>query len=237
MTFGEVFEIVKMLVGKELESINPGANITITDLNTEEDCYYVKTQKGKKVRRTINELREIWEALCHEKAIHVDSVLHGSGSSRNQPETIFANLPQVEWLKHKKKKYIALVHKETHMRGTLRKMDPIKTQEVSRSLEREAFKHLVIVVSEDLVKEARFFEEILGVSQKTLEMGLYQFSCREGALVWITTKEKIGGFLKPGIYPVISAPPVFQGLVEFKLNGMGFSILNKGHMTLLFKNG
>jgi len=66
-------------------------------------------------------------------AVHVDEVLHGSGTSRNQPETILANLPYVEWLKLDNKKHIAFVGKNTHLYGTLKQMDSIPASNLNQS--------------------------------------------------------------------------------------------------------
>lgn len=79
--------------------------------------------------------KKIWDQLCSKPAVHVDAVLGGSGSSRNQPETILANLPYIEWLRINNKKHIVFVGEATHDFGTLRQMDPIQAEQIRRRLQ------------------------------------------------------------------------------------------------------
>jgi hypothetical protein len=62
--------------------------------------------------------------------IHVDSVLFGSGSSRNQPETILANMPDVEWLNLNDRKHIVWVGRQTHEVGTLREIGEFEATQI-----------------------------------------------------------------------------------------------------------
>jgi len=57
------------------------------------------------------------------KVIHVDALLRGSGSSRNQPETILASMPDVEYLMKDKKKHVVWVGENTHKLGTLKEQE------------------------------------------------------------------------------------------------------------------
>ena len=126
MTFSDVISDIKKMIGIELHSVRPGAEITIQEVDEERDCLILRSTQGQLRSRPLSELRSIWSEMMKSPAVHVDGVLHGSGTSRNQPETILANLPYVEWLKVNNKKHIAYVGRNTHAYGTLKKMDAIK---------------------------------------------------------------------------------------------------------------
>ena len=110
----------------KLNSIRQGAEIEILEIDLEKDNLILKTVAGQKKSRPIEELRKIWSQMMIKPAVHVEGVLHGSGTSRNQPETILANLPYIEWLKIDNKKHISYVEKNTHPYGTIKRMDPMK---------------------------------------------------------------------------------------------------------------
>jgi len=124
MTFDDVIQDIEKLVGLELQSIRPGASLTILNVDREHSNLLIKTSKGQTKSRPFGELETIWDELNRSPAVHVEGVLHGSGTSRNQPETIFANLPYIEWLRINNKKHIAFVGNVTHAYGTLKQMDP-----------------------------------------------------------------------------------------------------------------
>ena len=68
-------------------------------------------------------MEKVWKELYYKPAANVEIVFGGSGSSRNQVETIFASLPYVEWLYIHGKKSISYIGKDTHDYGTLKQMD------------------------------------------------------------------------------------------------------------------
>src|SRR6185503_4271360 len=112
MKFSDVLSDIEKLKNKKLSSIRKGAEITIEEVDRTNDRLILTTARGKKKSRPLSEIQMLWERLCANAALHVDSALGGSGSSRNQPETILANLPYVEWLSNERKKHIALVGRE-----------------------------------------------------------------------------------------------------------------------------
>ena len=131
MDFNELLNDIAKLEGLNLQSIRPGANITIEKVDLKQGKIIVINSSGKIFSRSIIEFQRIWKELLSEPAVRVEEVLRGSGSSRNQPETIFANLPYIEWLKITNKKHIAFVQKATHPYGTLKEMDDIKNGNIS----------------------------------------------------------------------------------------------------------
>ena len=122
--FTEVLADLTQLKGKELHSISGQATPFVIEEIDEESGRIVLVVQEKRKSRPLQELQDIWSVMMKKPAIHVDSFLSGSGSSRNQPETILANLPYVEWLNVDGKKHIAIVENDTHMYGTIQKMAP-----------------------------------------------------------------------------------------------------------------
>lgn len=121
--FKDIIEDMKGLVGMELSSLSGMASkITVTEVNEEDRRVIVAVAGGDKDSRSFDEFEKISTVLLSGKFAHVDSILSGSGSSRNRPETILASLPYVEWAKLEGKKCLAYVGGATHAIGTLKKM-------------------------------------------------------------------------------------------------------------------
>jgi hypothetical protein len=118
----ETYQRVAKLVGKKLKSISGKSDITLVGVDEDSVTVSAKTKAGKNktVHRSTDELRALVSKMKQDVPIHVDSEVHGSGSSRNQPETILANLPDVEWTRVEGRKHIMWVGTKTHPAGTLR---------------------------------------------------------------------------------------------------------------------
>ena len=174
MKFEDVIEDIKKLVGKTLNSIKPGANVQVVRVSTEENQIELVNSKGKRRTRPVTELRLIWDQLCLHPVVHVETVLSGSGSSRNQPETIFANLPYIEVVHIDGKKHIALVGKPTHSIGTLREMDAIFAHKV-RTAAQETRQALpaAIIITEDTRPISSILEGFSGLRPTSLIPGIY----------------------------------------------------------------
>ncbi|MFD1775422.1 hypothetical protein [Paenibacillus rhizophilus] len=131
MTFDELLNEIDKLVGLELKSIARAEGVEITEVDRENKMIYMVTlEKRKKKKWGFDKIELIWEELCNEPAVHVESVLKGSNSSRSQPETILANLPSVEWLKVNKLKHLSLSGDSTRKYGTVQKMDDSKAEKI-----------------------------------------------------------------------------------------------------------
>jgi hypothetical protein len=127
MDWRQTYSKLKQLVGHKLRSISGKTDITVAAVD--QDVITIRGQSGTKTRPT-DELRRIVSKMDLGEPIHVDSVLFGSGSSRNQPETILANMPDVEWLNLNGRKHIVWVGRETHEIGTLREIDEFQAGEI-----------------------------------------------------------------------------------------------------------
>ena len=127
-------DINESLLGKELQSISGRATpFKIVEVNVEKRNLYIN-MSGKQKSRPFDELERIWQEMRSKPAVHVESFLGGSGSSRNQPETILANLPYVEWLPIEGKKHIAYVDEDTHEPGTIRQMGNERLKEYQAAM-------------------------------------------------------------------------------------------------------
>jgi hypothetical protein len=118
LKWSDVLGQVTDLIEKPLKSISGRSDITLVHFDTV--SYVVKRTDGKQIMTKLQELRELVTALSKRKPIHVDALLHGSGSSRSHPETVLANLPGVEWKRIQGRKHIVWVDHPTHAPGTLR---------------------------------------------------------------------------------------------------------------------
>lgn len=125
MQFNDVLSDIEKLVGKQLQSINPStAPIYLTKVDRKARKYFISNDPTKVGNvRFFWELEDIWQDLQFKGFSNVDQALYGSGSSRNQPETIFANLPYIEHFKYKKKKHILLLSEKTHVLGSLKEVE------------------------------------------------------------------------------------------------------------------
>ncbi|EKO3402023.1 DUF262 domain-containing protein [Vibrio fluvialis] len=125
MQFNDLLSDIGKLVGKQLQSINPStAPIFLTKIDKKARKYFISNDPDKVGNaRFFWELEDIWKDLQFKGFSNVDQALYGSGSSRNQPETVFANLPYIEHFKYKKKKHILLCNEKTHDLGTLKEVE------------------------------------------------------------------------------------------------------------------
>ena len=121
MNFKDLLSDIKQLVGKKLQSVNSNTSpIYITKVDYDLEKYFIANNLNEPgVARSFWELENIWSELIHKGFSNVDQALYGSGSRRNHPETVFANLPYVQHFKYKNKKHILLRGKDTHELGTI----------------------------------------------------------------------------------------------------------------------
>ena len=115
-------DIEANLIGKELKGISGSAAIfKITEIDYSNKTLILDVQ-GTRKTWTFERMSKVWNELYYRPAANVEVVFSGSGSSRNQVETIYASLPYIQWLLIEGKKHIAYVVKETHPYGELMRM-------------------------------------------------------------------------------------------------------------------
>jgi hypothetical protein len=138
MHFDEVIkDIERLLVGKQLDPINPKTpSLFISQIDHKSKKYFVSADANKKgVGRSIDELQYIWSDLLRKGFSNVDQSLYGSGSSRNQPETILANLPYVQHFLYKKKKHILLRSESIREPATLSEVQGADFRKLRKQLD------------------------------------------------------------------------------------------------------
>lgn len=227
MKISDVLKDIEKLKGMKLKSIRKGAEIIIDSLDWESRRIFLITSKGSRRSRPFIEIERLWKTLCTQPAIHVDSELGGSGSSRNQPETILANLPYIEWFRHAGKKHLVYVATPSHSYGTLKRMDVLESEKLRHKLfkvQEEALRYSdatrIIIVSEDLKEHAEILEDITGIQGMSLEQGVYEFSLPSCKLL-LTAVTSTSGNINPGTYVVL--PTSFPTLTNREVIDIGGS--------------
>ncbi len=142
-TFNEVInDITQHLINVPLNSISGRASaFSICSIDLNKHNYIILLSDGQKKSRPIEELEKIWNVILSKGVVHVESLLSGSGSSRNQPETILANLPYIEWLQINNKKHICYTLKNSHPYGTLKEMESSDQNQIVNQLNKTISNH------------------------------------------------------------------------------------------------
>ena len=135
-TFHDVLrDIEENLIGKELNSISGNAALFSISEVDYTNSNLVLTVRGKRKTWTFERLEKVWNEMYYRPAANVEIVFGGSGSSRNQVETIYASMAYVEWLYVNSKKCVAYVGEESHDYGTLKHMEEAKEKHYQELME------------------------------------------------------------------------------------------------------
>ncbi|WP_241212177.1 hypothetical protein [Vibrio scophthalmi] len=134
MHFKDVLADIEKLVGRELQSINPKTDsIYITALDYQVEKYFVSNSPNTRgAARSFRELEDIWNELTVKGFGNVDQALYGGGSSRNQPETVFAHLPYIQHFKFKNRKHLLLRNQSVHDLGSLSELQAAELRAVRK---------------------------------------------------------------------------------------------------------
>ena len=233
MDFNELLNDIAKLEGLNLQSIRPGANITIEKVDLKQGKIIVINSSGKIFSRSIIEFQRIWKELLSEPAVRVEEVLRGSGSSRNQPETIFANLPYIEWLKITNKKHIAFVQKATHPYGTLKEMDDINAENIKERIAAQNHCNISsIIVSDNLNKAATLITSLSGVSPVSLSVGTYLFS-KDDQSIAIVDANKYN--IPVGTYGQMLKSQSLEVNYRIEIDGISYGLINRGQVCVFFR--
>lgn len=237
MTFDELIGDIKKLEGLKLQSIKPGAELILKQVDMEKNRIILVAASGAERSRPFTEIQLIWDSLQSAVAIHVDEILHGSGTSRNQPETIFANLPYIEWFKYKNKKHISYIGKETHLIATLKEMNSMKRIEIQTKMENQyaqSRNHIVIVTKEigDIVK---YCEKICGVSAVAIQNGIYAIA-NTNISFNVVLYGALPFNLPIGTYVTIDQPADFVVNQQVDIGGNLFAIGDFEKANILFRH-
>lgn len=213
MEFSDVLDEMAALNGRELESITAGSGITLCKIGRETRSWVLINKSGKIRRRPVKELETIWDSLKAGTPVHIDTVLAGSGSSRNQPETLYANLPFVEWSRIGGKKHLIYVGKLTHTPGTIKKADAISAPRLlptkGRASNDEPSVLVVTPVPAEVLAQLRPF----GAASETISEGCYLIRAATGTML-VVASTAAPRTLAVGTYCILSpvSPVSGQGV-------------------------
>ncbi|OWU98665.1 hypothetical protein [Fibrobacter sp. UWR2] len=203
MTYNDLLKDIEKLIGLHLHSIRPGAELTVEAIEREKCSLSLRNVQGNLRKRSLDEIRNLWNELQKKRIVHVDGFLHGSGSSRNQPETILANLPYIEWLKYNGKKHLAYVEKSTHEFGTLREMNPVEQIgfcEMLAKIQNKQHFYSYAVVTNDIKQCIDGFNKDALFGLTIIEQGAYALSLPNNEVLFLSADKYK---LPKGVYPIL----------------------------------
>jgi len=235
MTFETVIKDLQQLIGKRIESIKPGSDIILNEVNSKQGRVIITNSTGIKKTRPLNELKLLWDKLNELPAVHVDETLHGSGSSRNQPETIMVNLPYIEWFKYKNKKHIAYIGKKSHEFGTKRKMDENNAEILREKMRGNTTGNLnTVIISNEITSIVQLFIKMTSITPITLNYDFYKFKYLENVILFISSKV-INYSVPEGTYSVIKKPSDFSVIPEVQIENEWYCHKTINGLNLLIK--
>lgn len=232
MEFSDVVSDLAKMEGLCLKSIRPGADIIIEKVDAEQNKITIRNSSGKVHNRYFVELQRIWDALLSAPMIRVEDILNGSGSSRNQPETIFANLPYIEWLKVNTKKHIAYIGQVTHPYGTLRQMDPIEASELlSKHTDSIMSEHpTTLVVTANIATIAKQISDSFGIKAAAISEGIYQYDFKSATVI-LARADVLN--LPVGTYCEVKAAPRDKHYQTINLAGKQYSAYSLNELNVI----
>ena len=135
--FEEILSDIKKLKDLPLHAINKSTGtLVLLEVDIDKKKYYVKTPESTRiVHRGINKLESIWNTLQRDGFASVEQALRGSNSNRHNPETIFANLPYIQFFYFNRKKHLILREKNIHPLGEISELSPTELRIVKRQIE------------------------------------------------------------------------------------------------------
>lgn len=204
-SFETVLTDIQLLVGLRLKSIKPGADITLTGVDTAERRFLLTTSNGDKKSRPFSEVENILKALNAEGIVHVDTVLAGSGSSRNQPETILANLPYIDYTFIDRKKHLLIRDEPSHELGKLNELDLLEARGiVDRFKSRRTSLPAQLIVT-GRIREVTTALVALGGDLKALDPTVYSITV-QGRLIWVMSPSTLSCSAE-GAYALLPGTP------------------------------
>jgi hypothetical protein len=119
----DIIPLLKKFEGMQLESVSGQSNILVKEVN--ESGVLMICSDGKEFRETHKRAKVVFEVLLEHRVVHVDAALKNSGTRRNIPETLLANLPFIEHVKINGQKHLFFnkEYEPTHHLGTLKSKD------------------------------------------------------------------------------------------------------------------
>lgn len=216
-SFDIVLKDIHTLIGMNLKSIRPGADIVLKSIDTTERRFILMTSNGEIKSRPFSEIEAIIKSLNADGIAHVETVLAGSGSSRNQPETILANLPYIDYTFIDRKKHLVIRDKPSHAAGQLQELDLIQAKNiVDRFKERQTSLPVQVIVTSKL-RETTMSLVAAGGDLKALSPSAYSVII-QGRLLWIVTPDALSCSSK-GAYALLPGTPSSKAVFVGELFG------------------
>ncbi|MDN2666476.1 DUF262 domain-containing protein [Vibrio sp. 14N.309.X.WAT.E.F5] len=136
MNFEDLLDDIEQLIDLPLNAITATTNgITLLSIDRENGRYIVKSDgSNKEQKRNIRELEAIFESLDKDGYCNVEQALQGSFTSRHQPETIFANLPYIQYFKYERRKHLVLRDSNQHVLGEIQELPSKEQRQVRKAL-------------------------------------------------------------------------------------------------------
>ena len=216
-SFDVVLKDLYNLIGMNLKSIRPGADVVLTSIDMTEKRFILKTSNGEIKSRPFSEIEVIVKALNADGMVHVETVLAGSGSSRNQPETILANLPYIDYTFIDRKKHLVLRSEPSHAAGQLQVLDLIQAQNIIDEVRERQISLPVQLIVTSKLRETITSLVAVGGDLKALSLLAYSVII-QGKLLWIVTPEALS-CSKEGAYALISGTPSSRAFLVGELFG------------------
>jgi hypothetical protein len=206
--------------GLHLQSISGKSGIQVLEVDLDEDYISLKSESGEK-RRPLAELRRVVDKMKLNLPIFVDCVLGGSGSSRNQPETLLVNLPDVEWLKIDNRKHIVWLGRDTHELGTIRTADAFTAKTAQQALADFESGYLaapisMVVFSSHISRTSQFLSTLLqGATTEPIgRSGTYRIASSRLAAILLPGRGKDDEY--PRVLSCVSVPNAEEAVNRIK---------------------
>ncbi len=234
MNFPDLVLDIEQLIGMELKSIRPGVEIEVVAIDSTKGRIELKNKKGVIRSRPLSELERIWAELANLKPVHVEQILSGSGSSRNQPETILANLPYIEWLNIGGKKHIVYVEHISHPVGTLKQVDAIQAIEFEKHLHESTDIYTattIVTITDQLAFDSEIISTVLSSRAEPIAQGVYRFSSRNGTVI-LAASRLLDPPIPLGTYGVLTLNTIPNGATPLKFDGDRYYYFSDGQFSV-----
>ncbi|WP_435165139.1 hypothetical protein [Paenibacillus glycanilyticus] len=236
MMFEDVISDIEKMIGIGLKSIKKASSLTIIEVDRENKRIELISGDGELSTRPFSELEKVWEGLCSYPAVHVDSALRGSGSRRNQPETIMANLPYIEWLMYEKRKHLAFVGKPSHKYGTILEMGEDGANKVRKELIRLAkVTTEIVIIANDMLSVVNTLENLTGNRSKSFSSGSNEIY-KDNVRYIITSRELVPKEIAPGTYIVMEGNTHTNLERLISIGEESYEVLNQFGLNIMLKS-
>lgn len=233
--FGEALDRLCALRGATLPSIRPGRELTLIKVDVPNGRIVFLTRAQRERSRAISELARLWNALHSKALIHVESELRGSGTSRNQPETLLANLPWVEWLEVDNKKHLTLVSRESHPPGTIKKVDAISAELLrTQATGGSPSAAQALLVAPNPVQAATELATLLRTQVVYEDGPIYSVTSAYARMLVMEASDFLSAYsIGPGCYPILAIERQPQDAEVIAVGRHRFFLLRGEHAVIL----